>query len=55
MSVNIKFANLGGSPIEDFYDECEHEIFLSGASGMLDFVYNCYQSLIFSELSIINE
>ena len=40
--------------IEDFYDECEHEICLSETSGMLDFVFNCYQSLIFSELSIIN-
>ena len=34
----------------DFYDECEHEICLSVTSGMPDFVFNCYQSLIFSEL-----
>ena len=51
MSVNIKFACLGRSPtIGDFYDECEHEICLSGTSGMLDFVFTCYQSLIFSKL-----
>ena len=37
MSVNMKFACLGRSPtIGDFYDECEHEICLSGTSGMLD-------------------
>ena len=40
--------------VGDFYDECEHEICLSGTSGMLEFVSSCYQSLIFSELSIIN-
>ena len=51
MSVNMKFACLGWSPtIGDFYDECEHEICLSGTSGMLDFVFTCYQSLIFSKL-----
>ena len=51
MSVNMKFACLGRSPtIGDFYDECEHEICLSGTSVMLDFVFACYQSLIFSEL-----
>ena len=36
--------------IEGFYDECEHEICLSGTSGMLDFVFTCYRSLIFSKL-----
>ena len=25
--------------VGDFYDECEHEICLSGTSGMLDFVF----------------
>ena len=51
ISVNMKFACLGRSPtIGDFYDECEHEICLSGTSAMLDFVFTCYQSLIFSEL-----
>ena len=51
MSVNIKFACLGRSPtIPDFYDECEHEFCLFGTSGMLDFVFTCYPSLIFSEL-----
>ena len=51
MSVNMKFACLGRSPtIGDFYDACEHEICLSGTSGMFDFVFTCYQSLIFSEL-----
>ena len=40
--------------VGDFYDECEREICLSGTSGMLEFVFSCYQSLIFSELSIIN-
>ena len=55
MSVNIKFACLGQSPtVGDFYDECEHEICLSGTSGMLDFVYTCNQSLIFIELSMYN-
>ena len=34
--------------IGDFYDE--HQICLSGTSGMLDFVFTCYQRLIFSEL-----
>ena len=47
----MKLACLGRSPmIEDFDDECEHGILLSGTSGMLDFVFTCYQSLIFSEL-----
>ena len=47
MSVNMKFACLGRSwTIGDFYDECKHEICLSGTSGMLDFVFTCYQSLI---------
>ena len=41
---------LYGTVADDFYDECEHEICLSGTSGMLDFVFICYQSLIFSEL-----
>ena len=51
MSVHVKFACLGGLlTIRDFYDECEHEICLSGTSGMFDFVFTCYQSLIFSEL-----
>ena len=36
--------------IGDFYDECEHEFCLFGTSGMLDFVFPCYQSLIFSKL-----
>ena len=36
--------------IKDFYDECEHEICLSGTSGMIVFVFTFYQSLIFSEL-----
>ena len=36
--------------VGDFYDECEHEICLSGTSGMLNFVFSCYQSLISSEL-----
>ena len=36
--------------VGDFYDECEHEICLYGTSGMLDFVFTYYQSLIFSEL-----
>ena len=27
---------------------------LSGTLGMLDFVFTCYQSLIFSESSVIN-
>ena len=36
--------------VGDFYDECEHEICLSGTSGMLHFAFACYQSLIFSEL-----
>ena len=39
--------------VGDFYDDCEHEIFLSGTSGMLDFVFTCYLSLIFTELSSI--
>ena len=38
----------------DFYDKCEHEICMSGTSGMLDFVFICYQSLIFSKLSMYN-
>ena len=38
----------------DFYDECEREICVSGASGMLDFVFACYKSLIFIELSMYN-
>ena len=51
MSVNIKFACLGRWPmIGDFYDECEHENCLPGTSGMLDFVFTCYQSLIISKL-----
>ena len=51
MSVNIKFACLGQSlKIADFYDECEHEFCLFGTSGVLDFVFTCYQSLIFSKL-----
>ena len=51
----MKFACLGRSPtIRDFYDECEHEICLSGTSRMLDFVFICYQSLIFSELQMYN-
>ena len=51
MSVNMKFAWLGLSPtIDDFYDECEHGICLSGTSGMLSCVFTFYQSLIFSEL-----
>ena len=51
MSVNIKFVCLGRSPtILDFYDEREHEICLFVTSGMLDFVFTCYQSLIFSKL-----
>ena len=34
MCVNMKFACLGRSPtIGDFYDECEHEICLSGTLG----------------------
>ena len=40
--------------VGDFYNECEHEIYLSGTSGMLEFVFSCYQSLVSSELSIIN-
>ena len=40
--------------VGEFYDECEHEICLSGTSGMLEFVFSCYQSLMFNELSIIN-
>ena len=40
--------------VGEFYDECEHEICPSGTSGMLEFVFSCYQSLIFNELSIIN-
>ena len=36
--------------VGDFSDECEHEIFLSGTSGMLGFAFSCYQNLIFSEL-----
>ena len=49
----MEFACLGRSPrIEDFYDECEHEICLSGTSDMLDFVFTCNQSLIVSELYI---
>ena len=48
----MKFACLGRLPtIGDIYDECEHEICLSGTSGMLDFVFTCYQNLIFIELS----
>ena len=35
-------------------NECEHETCLSGPSGMLDFVFTCYQSLIFIELSMYN-
>ena len=36
MSVNMKFACLGWSPtIGDFYDECEHEVCLSGTSRIL--------------------
>ena len=55
VSVNMKFVCLGRSPtIGDSYDECEHQICLSGTSGMQDFVFTCYQSFIFSELSIIN-
>ena len=51
MSVNIKFVCLGSSPtIGDFYNKCEHEICMSGTSGMLDFVFTCYQSLTFSKL-----
>ena len=51
ISVNVKFACLGWLlTIGDFYNECEHEIGLSGTLGMLDFVFTCYQSLIFSEL-----
>ena len=51
----MKFACMGLSPtIVDFYDECEHENWLSGTSRMLDFVFTCYQSLIFIELSIYN-
>ena len=43
----MEFSCLGQSPtIGDFYDECEHEISLSGTLGMLDFVFTCYQSLI---------
>ena len=43
---------LSGTGADDrgFYDWCEHEICLSGTSGMLDFVFTCYQSLIFSKL-----
>ena len=40
--------------VGNFYDECEHEICLSGTSGMFLSVFSCYQSLISSELSIIN-
>ena len=41
MSVNMKFACLRRLPtIGDFYDECQHEICLSGTSA-------CYQSLTF--------
>ena len=36
--------------IGDFYDECKHGICLSGTSGMLNFVFSCYHTLIFSEL-----
>ena len=51
----MKFACLGRPPtIGDFYDECEHGICLSGTSGMLDFVFTCYQSLIFIGLSMYN-
>ena len=35
--------------VGDFYDECEHEIYLSGTSGMLHYVFSCYQNLISSE------
>ena len=36
IGVNMKFACLGRSPtIGDFYDECEHEICLSGTWGCL--------------------
>ena len=46
----MKFSCLGRLPtIGDFYDESEH-----GASGMLDFVVSCYESLTSSELLIIN-
>ena len=55
MSMNMKFACLGRSPkIGDFYNECEHKMCLSRTSRMLDFVFACYQSLNFSELSIIS-
>ena len=55
MSVNMKVPCLGrSSTIGDFYDECEPEICLSGTSGMLDFVFSCYHSLISSDLSFIN-
>ena len=40
--------------VGDFYVECEHEICLPGKSRMLDFVFTCYQSLIFSKLLFIN-
>ena len=51
----MKFVCLGRSPtIGDSYDECGHEICLSGTSGMLDFVFTCYQRFTFNESSIIN-
>ena len=37
---------------QGYFGECEQEICLSGTSGMLNFVFTCYQSFIFSELSI---
>ena len=37
-----------------FYNEYEHEIYPSGTSGMLDLAFSCNQSLIASELSMIN-
>ena len=56
MSVNMKFFVWNGRRRSRIFtvSESENMTCLSRTSGMLDFVFICYQNFIFNELSIIN-